>query len=128
MLCLFLSAFATKQSTVEVLYLFYSRESNPIIPPRILLNFQSRALFSYKALRLFNDLSAAIIIASSCLKRETKQSYNTISSNKLMDNLVLSTELTMQVSHRKEIRKLTFRALALRQINNKLMNCNIHSQ
>ena len=30
-------------------------------------------------------------------------------------NLVLSTELTMQVSHRKEIRKRTFRALALRR-------------
>ena len=33
----------------------------------------------------------------------------------LQDNLVLSTELTMYVSHRKEIRKLTFRALALRR-------------
>ena len=32
----------------------------------------------------------------------------------LQDNLVLSTELTMLIGHRKEIRKLTFRALALR--------------
>ena len=32
----------------------------------------------------------------------------------LQDNLVLSTELTMQIGHRKEIRKLTFRALSLR--------------
>ena len=31
----------------------------------------------------------------------------------LQDNLVLSTELIMQISHRKEIRKPTFRALAL---------------
>ena len=30
----------------------------------------------------------------------------------LQDKLVLSTKLTMQISHRKEIRKLTFRALA----------------
>ena len=30
------------------------------------------------------------------------------------DNLVLSTELIMWINHRKEIRKLTFRALALR--------------
>ena len=30
-------------------------------------------------------------------------------------NLVLSTELTMKISHRKEIRKLTFRALVLRR-------------
>ena len=33
----------------------------------------------------------------------------------LQDNLVLSTELTMWIGHRKEIRKLTFRALALRR-------------
>ena len=31
------------------------------------------------------------------------------------DNLVLSTELIMWIGHRKEIRKLTFRALALRR-------------
>ena len=33
----------------------------------------------------------------------------------LQDNLVSSTELTMQIGHCKEIRKLTFRALALRR-------------
>ena len=33
----------------------------------------------------------------------------------LQDNWVLSTELTMKISRRKEIRKLTFRALALRR-------------
>ena len=33
----------------------------------------------------------------------------------LQDNLVLSTELIMGIGHRKEIRKLTFRALALRR-------------
>ena len=41
----------------------------------------------------------------------------------LQDNLVLSTELTMQVSHRKEIRKLTFRALALRRSESR--NCGL---
>ena len=33
----------------------------------------------------------------------------------LQDNLVLSTELIMSIGHRKEIRKLTFRELALRR-------------
>ena len=33
----------------------------------------------------------------------------------LQDNLVLSTALIMWIGHRKEIRKLTFRALALRR-------------
>ena len=33
----------------------------------------------------------------------------------LQDNLVLSTGLTMTIGHRNEIRKLTFRALALRR-------------
>ena len=33
----------------------------------------------------------------------------------LQDNLVLSTGLIMRIGHRKEIRKLTFRALALRR-------------
>ena len=32
----------------------------------------------------------------------------------LQDNLVLSTELIMRIGHRKEIRKLTFRVLAIR--------------
>ena len=32
-----------------------------------------------------------------------------------LDNLVLSTWLIMGIGHRKEIRKLTFRALALRR-------------
>ena len=41
----------------------------------------------------------------------------------MKNNLVLSTELTMQVSHRKEIRKLTFRALALRR--SKSRNCGL---
>ena len=31
----------------------------------------------------------------------------------IIDNLVLSTELTMYIGHRKEIRKLTFRALVV---------------
>ena len=34
----------------------------------------------------------------------------------LQDNLVSSTELTMQIGHHKEIRKLTFRALALSRV------------
>ena len=38
-------------------------------------------------------------------------------------NLVLSTELTMLVSHRKEIRKVTFRALALRRSESR--NCGL---
>ena len=38
-----------------------------------------------------------------------------LGSNHFICNLVLSTELTMLVNHRKEIRKLTFRALALRR-------------
>ena len=38
--------------------------------------------------------------------------YIEMTALKMLDNLVLSTKLTMQVSHRKEIRKLTFRALA----------------
>ena len=41
----------------------------------------------------------------------------------LQDNLVLSTELTMQIGHRKEIQKLTFRALALRR--SEARNCGL---
>ena len=41
----------------------------------------------------------------------------------LQDNLVLSTELIMWISHRKEIRKLTFRVQALRQ--SELRNCGL---
>ena len=33
----------------------------------------------------------------------------------IQDNLVLSTELMMKIVHRKEVKKLTFRALALRK-------------
>ena len=39
----------------------------------------------------------------------------------LQDNLVLSTGLIMRIGHRKEIRKLTFRALALRRSESR--NC-----
>ena len=41
----------------------------------------------------------------------------------LQDNLVLSTELIMGISHRKEIRKLTFRAQALRRSESR--NCGL---
>ena len=37
--------------------------------------------------------------------------------NYFPDNLVLSTGLIMWIVHRKEIRKLTFRALALRRLD-----------
>ena len=40
-----------------------------------------------------------------------------------MDNLVSSTGLIMWIGHRKEIRKLTFRALALRR--NESRNCGL---
>ena len=43
--------------------------------------------------------------------------YNVVVS--FWDNLVLSTELIMWISHRKEIRKLTFRAEALRRSESK---------
>ena len=41
----------------------------------------------------------------------------------ILDNLVLSTELIMWIGHRKEIRKLTFRALALRRSESR--NCGL---
>ena len=41
----------------------------------------------------------------------------------LQDNLVLSTKLTMEMSHRKEIRKVTFRALSLRRSESR--NCGL---
>ena len=41
----------------------------------------------------------------------------------LQDNLVLSTELIICIGHRKEIRELTFRALALRW--SKSRNCGL---
>ena len=41
----------------------------------------------------------------------------------LQDNLVLSTELIMRIGYRKEIRKLTFRALALRPSESR--NCGL---
>ena len=39
------------------------------------------------------------------------------------DNLVLSTELIMWISHLKEIRKLTFQALALRRSKSRIVSC-----
>ena len=41
----------------------------------------------------------------------------------LQDNLVLSTELTMWISHHREIRKLTFRALTL--LRSESRNCEL---
>ena len=41
----------------------------------------------------------------------------------LQDNLVSSTGLIMRIGHRKEIRKLTFRALALRRSESR--NCGL---
>ena len=53
-----------------------------------------------------------------CILDQNKGTYRSTcyyKKNTLLNyNLVLSTELTMYISHRKEIRKLTFQALALR--------------
>ena len=49
-------------------------------------------------------------------KRGKRENW-TPARNNAHDNLVLSTELIMWISHGKEIRKLTFRVLALRRSN-----------
>ena len=47
----------------------------------------------------------------------------------LQDNLVLSTELIMSIGHRKETRKLAFRALVLRPgANRGIVGCVVYIQ
>ena len=72
------------------------------------------------------DKSAYTYVRANFLKRDTKNNWKRYlreisvrillkQFNYLIYNLVLSTELIMWISHRKEIRKLTFRAQALRR-------------
>ena len=66
--------------------------------------------------------SNTALVSYACLYNFTNSILNKFAA-RMQDNLVLSTELMMLIGHRKDIRKLTFRVLALRRSESR--NCGL---